>query len=183
MQVFLYFSYFLYYIVNDIKEEIVQYKNRNNIRLNLYSMKIGNYEIEFLCDNMKTMRNLNTLNLNGNDIEDEGLFYLTSHFKYITNLETLYLNGNYISDVGIQYFCDSCSVISKLKDLSLWSIIVVLYFIENGITDVGGELLSQYLPLCSELRQLWINDNDIVKSDVIKEKIKKNHPNKHIKIN
>lgn len=61
--------------------------------------------------------------------------------------------------------------------------IINLYIIENNITDVGGEILSKYLHNCPELNQLWINDNNISKRDIIKEKIKKNHPNKQIIIN
>lgn len=113
--------------MNGIKDEILEYHKNCNIRLNLYSMNIGNYEMEFLSDNFDKMTNLKTLNLNGNDIEDEGIYFLSSHFKDISNLETLYLNGNYISDIGIYYFCESCSILNKLKDLSLWSIFLNIF--------------------------------------------------------
>lgn len=106
-----------------------------------------------LCNSLKYLNKLKTLNFNNCLIKNDYIPYITNSLVYLKNLENLFLTSNYIND-NVKLLIETLASIqnSKLKQL---------FLDDNNITDSSMLSFYQYLPILKNLKDLRLDGNRI----------------------
>lgn len=83
--------------------------------------------MKLLCGSFNEIPKLEEIDLYINDFGAEGCKYLADSFKYIKRLRLLYIGKNLIRDEGVSYLLKEVSNVTKLEELSLYSIYIYYY--------------------------------------------------------
>lgn len=167
--------------INDFLNSIVLDNNDNSIYIGINSTgeyqltdpRIGDYGLEFICDNLNKMSNLQVFVLYNCDITTIGIRFLANSLKIIPDLKQLELQKNKIDNEGVNLLCKNLNYISKLEQLNLG---------DNPITEKGIEQLSYSLCKCPNLYLLFLSNIDINNKSKTKDRIKTFHPNVRLSV-
>ena len=173
-------------LTNNIAKRLsysLQYLNSLE-RLNLEGCKVSLEGMYFVCQTIKKMLILKSMNLNKNCLNsnefllrsienltlleklsmsnvglgDEGVKIISTFIKKLKCLQLLDISHNEITDIGISDICDQFPFMIDLKELNI-SI--------NRITECGASKLAETLNYLPNLTHFYINNNNIQDSGAI----------------
>eukprot|EP00831_Metopus_contortus_P064739 TRINITY_DN57910_c0_g1_i1.p1 TRINITY_DN57910_c0_g1~~TRINITY_DN57910_c0_g1_i1.p1 ORF type:complete len:388 (-),score=49.96 TRINITY_DN57910_c0_g1_i1:23-1186(-) len=115
--------------------------------------KLGNDGARFLGDALKTLKNLEKIDLDANLIEDKGIIYLSLMLPNTSStLKVLDVRRNMITDEGMKHISKAMRQIQGLREFFISS---------NKLGAKSGSYLAEALPYLKVLKILHLSQNEL----------------------